>query len=117
MDVARRVAQKFRQAAAGEEGADRLVIPQAVGAQAVQAQGSAGENDQHQQQPMSGAEFHELSLAQAGDDPKLQGAAKAGNITRLSIRMLGLSIKACYTDGDHGGLGANRGAANIGAHA
>ena len=66
---------------------------------------------------MSGAEFHEPSLAQAGDDPKLQGAAKAGNITRLSIRMLGLSIKACYTDGDHDGHGADRGATDIGAHA
>jgi hypothetical protein len=66
---------------------------------------------------MSGAEFHEPSLAQAGDDPKLQGAAKAGNITRLSIRMLGLSIKACYTGGDHDGHGANRGATYIGTHA
>ena len=35
MDVARRVAQQIGQAAAGEEGADGLVIPQAVGAEAV----------------------------------------------------------------------------------
>ena len=109
------VAQHSGEAAAGEVGADRLVVPQAVPRRGGTG-GGAGENGQHQQQPMSGAEFHEPSLAQAGDDPKLQGAAKAGNITRLSIRMLGLSIKACYTDGDHDGHGAKRGAANIGAH-
>ena len=46
MDVARGVAQQLGQAAAGQVGADRLVIPQAVGAEAIQAQGGAGEQDQ-----------------------------------------------------------------------
>ena len=51
MDVACCMAEELGQAAAGEIGADRFVIPQAVGAEPEEAQGGAGENDQHQQQP------------------------------------------------------------------
>ena len=79
-----RVAQQLGEAAAGEIGADRLVVPQAVDAQAVQAQGGAGEQDQQQRQALPRAKSHGPSVAQAGVDPKLPSAGIEGFLKRVS---------------------------------